>query len=117
MTYADVATMLAKLNIPFAYYQFPEGTEQACPFICFYFSGSNDLAADNKNYQKIRPLTIELYTDNKDFALEETVESALTENELVYSRDEVFIDSEKMNMVTYLTEIVLTQEEEINGRY
>jgi len=110
MTYADVATMLASLNIPYAYYQFPEGTEQACPFICFYFSGSNDMAADNINYQKIRPLTIELYTDNKDFALEETVENTLNQYGLSYSRDEAWIDTEKMNMVSYLTEIVITEE-------
>lgn len=110
MTYADVATMLASLNIPYAYYQFPEGTEQACPFICFYFSGSNDMAADNINYQKIRPLTIELYTDNKDFALEETVENTLNQYGLAYSRDEAWIDTEKMNMVSYLTEIVITEE-------
>lgn len=110
MTYEDVAKMVKNIGVPFAYYQFPEGTEQACPFVCFYFSGSNDLAADNTNYQRIRPLIIELYTDNKNFALEATVESVLNQNGLVYARDEAFIDSEKMNMVTYTTEIIITEE-------
>lgn len=110
MTYEDVAKMVDSIGVPFAYYQFPEGTEQSCPFVCFYFSGSNDLAADNTNYQRIRPLIIELYTDNKDFALESTVEAVLNQNGLVYARDEVFIDSEKMNMVTYTTEIIITEE-------
>lgn len=110
MTYEDVAKMVESIGVPFAYYQFPEGTEQACPFVCFYFSGSNDLAADNTNYQRIRPLIIELYTDNKDFALEATVEAVLNQNGLVYARDEAFIDSEKMNMVTYTTEIIITEE-------
>lgn len=102
--------MLAGLNIPYAYYQFPEGTAQECPFICFYFAGSEDFKADNTNYQRIRPLTIELYTDNKDFTLEETVETALNENGLVYSRYESYIDSEKMNMVTYVADVIITQE-------
>lgn len=110
MTYEDVAKMVESIGVPFAYYQFPEGTEQACPFVCFYFTGSNDLAADNTNYQRIRPLIIELYTDNKDFALEATVEAVLNQNGLVYARDEAFIDSEKMNMVTYTTEIIITEE-------
>lgn len=110
MTYEDVAKMVESIGVPFAYYQFPEGTEQACPFVCFYFSGSNDMAADNTNYQRIRPLIIELYTDNKDFALEATVEAVLNQNGLVYARDEAFIDSEKMNMVTYTTEIIITEE-------
>lgn len=109
MTYQDVATMIASLKIPFAYYQFPNGTEQACPFICFFFENSNDLAADNTNYQRIRTLSIELYTDNKDFALEESVESLLNSNGLVYTREETYLDSERMYMVTFTTEIVVTE--------
>lgn len=102
--------MVAGIGLPYAYYQFPEGTEQACPFICFYFTNSNDLAADDTNYQKIRPLAIELYTDNKDFTTEAAVESALNSNGLVYAREETYLDSERMYMVTYTTEIVITEE-------
>ena len=114
MTYKEVAAMVGSICVPFAYYQFPEGTAQACPFICFYFTDSNDLAADNTNYQKIRPLSIELYTDNKDFALEHTVETVLNQYGFVYTREETYLDSEKMNMVVYSTEIIVTEETE-NG--
>ena len=110
MTYKEVSNMIEGIDIPFAYYQFPEGTGQECPFICFYFAGSDDFAADDTNYQRIRPLTIELYTDNKDFTLEETVEAALNSSGLVYSRSETYIDSEKMNMVVYTTDIIVTEE-------
>ena len=102
--------MIAGIGLPYAYYQFPEGTDQACPFICFYFTNSNDLAADDTNYQKIRPLSIELYTDNKDFTTEAAVETVLNNNGLVYAREETYLDSERMYMVTYTTEIVITEE-------
>lgn len=108
MTYQQVATMVASIGVPYAYYQFPEGTAVAPPFVCFYFEGSDDLYADDKNYQKIRPLTIELYTDNKDFSLEATVEDILSSNGLTYTRNESWIDSEKMNMVAYLTDVIIT---------
>jgi hypothetical protein len=110
MTYKEVATMIKGIGYPCAYYQFPEGTEQTCPFICFYFTRSNDLAADDTNYQKIRQLVVELYTDNKDFAKEETVENALNASGLVFSREESYIDSERMYMVTFITEVVVTDE-------
>lgn len=110
MTYKGVAALIDGIGLPYAYYQFPEGTDQACPFICFYFEGSNDFAADNTTWQRVRPLTIELYTDNKDFALEEEVEDALNAAGLVYSREESYIDSEHMYMVTFMTEIVITKE-------
>ena len=110
MTYKEVATMINSIGIPYAYYQFPDGTAQACPFICFFFSDSNDLAAENTNYQKIRTLNVELYTDNKDFALEETVETVLNSNGLVYDRSESYLDSERMFMVVYTTDILITEE-------
>lgn len=110
MTYRQVATMINSIGIPYAYYQFPDGTAQACPFICFFFSDSNDLAAENTNYKKIRLLNIELYTDNKDFALEETVENVLNSNGLVYDRSESYLDSERMFMVVYTTDILVTEE-------
>ena len=110
MTYQQVAAMVRSIGVPYAYYQFPDGTGQACPFICFFFSDSNDLAADNTNYQKIRTLNIELYTDNKDFTLEETVETVLNSNGLVYDRSESYLDSERMFMVVYTTDILITEE-------
>lgn len=110
MTYKEVATMIAGFGLPYAYYQFPEGTDQACPFVCFYFNNSNDLVADVTNYQKIRPLIIELYTDNKDFTTEATIEAALNSSGLVYAREETYLDSERMYMVTFMTEIVITEE-------
>lgn len=100
--------MVASIGVPYAYYQFPEGTEQPTPFVCFYFDGSNDLFADDTNYQKIRPLTIELYTDNKDFTLEATVEGILSSNGLTFVRSESWIDSERMNMVAYTTDVIIT---------
>ena len=108
MTYPQIATMVASIGVPYAYYQFPEGTAVAPPFVCFYFEGSDDLYADDKNYQKIRPLTIELYTDNKDFSLEATVEGILASNGLTYARNESWIESERMNMVAYTADVIIT---------
>ena len=113
MTFQEVATLISSIGLPYAYYQFPEADPNNPapdpPFVCFYFSGSDDLAADNTNFAKIRPLVIELYTDNKDFTLEETVETALNSAGLVFSRDETYIDAERLYMVTYNTEIVLKE--------
>ena len=111
MTTQEVFTMLSGLNIPVAYYQFPDDTQQAPPFICFFYTNSNDVLADNTNYQKVERLVIELYTDNKDFSLESQVESVLAENDLVYSREETRLDSERMYEVIYTTEVVITTEE------
>jgi len=116
MTYAQVKTMLCTIpldtstTIPTAYYQFPDDTPQQPPFICFFYSNSNDVLADNTNYQKIEHLIVELYTDNKDFTLEAAVEAVLSSNGLVYTRDEEYLDSERMQEVIYETDVIITEE-------
>lgn len=115
MTYKEVSQMISEIGIPYAYNEFADGTGITPPFICFMFtSSSNDFMADNKNYQAIRPLAIELYTDNKDFALEEALESKLIENEIPFIRQETYLDGEQMFMVVYTTQIVI-EEENDNG--
>ena len=114
MTRTEVATMIKSFGLPFSYYQFPQGTSVKPPFVCFFYTGSNDLYADVTNYQKIEGLSIELYSADKRFDLEETIESSLNECGLTYYKEENFIDSEKLFMTSYDMEIVLTEEQEGN---
>lgn len=99
--------MVNSIGLPYAYYQFREDTAVAPPFICFYYPASDDFLADDTNYQAIRPLYIELYTDSKDIEQEESVETVLKNNGLVYSRNEVYIETEKMYLVTFIMEVVI----------
>ena len=108
MTTQEVSQMIASIGVPYAYYQFSKDTAKPPPFICFYFADSEDFLADNINYVKIRPLVIELYTDSKDFDLETEIEDTLAAHEVVYTKEETAIDSERMYMVTFLTEVLLT---------
>ena len=107
MTPQQINTMIESVGIPYAYHQFADDTGQQPPFICFFYGNSNDLAADNTNYARIEPLYIELYTDEKDFALETIIESKLTEAEIVYEMSEDYIDSEHMHITVYTTVINL----------
>lgn len=108
MTYKEIKTLLSTTNLPVVYYQWPEGQAPEPPYLIFYYPGDNDFIGDNSNYQKIRELTVELYTDQKDFALEETVEGVLSG--MVYSRYETYIDDERLFLVTYEMEVIINAE-------
>lgn len=110
MTYQEIATLIESIGVPFAYYAFEEGTAVEPPFVCFYYSENNDLAADNTNYGKIEHLIIELYTDQKDFTLEKQVETALNTAGLVYTRDETYLSSERMYMEVFGADVCITEE-------
>ena len=112
MKRSEVYTMLSAVGIPCAYHHFAEGSGQQPPFICFYYDSSADLMADNSNYRRIDSLTVELYTDNKDFVLEGITEAALTNAGLPWTKAEDYIDSEKMYMIVYTTEVIIDPEEE-----
>lgn len=111
MTRKMIAEMLNSVGIPTAYYQFPEDSGQEPPFICFYYPNNIPLYADDQNYYGAEALTIELYTDNKDFDLEQAIEDVLTENDLPFIKREDYIGSEKMFQITYETEVFIHEQE------
>lgn len=110
MTRQEVATMVASIGLPYAYYQFDEGTGQAPPFVVFFFTVPNDLYADQVNYQKIDGLSIEFYSAEKDFETEDAIETILNNAGLTYYKEQNYIDDEKMWQTAYDMQIVLTEE-------
>lgn len=106
MTYKQIDTMVGLMGLPYAYYQFPE-TGQKPPFICWYLEGIDDVYADNANYQRIVNLTIEFYSDEKDFTNEAAIESQLTLSGLSYYKEESYIDTEKMHQTVYQMEVLI----------
>lgn len=107
MTFKEIAALIKSFNLPYAYYQFPEGTAQEPPFVVYFFSQSDDVYADDLNYQDIRVLNIELYTAEKDFALESSIEATLKNNNLTYYKEENRIDSEQMWQIAYEMEVLV----------
>lgn len=110
MTYKQVADMVRSMGLPFAYRQFTEQTAVAPPFICYFYSNTDDLMADGKNYVRIATLNVELYTADKDFDQEAVVEEILTENGFTYYKEEAYIDSEKMYQIAYEMEVVINEQ-------
>ena len=105
MTHQEVMTMLAEMNLPYAYDHFVEGESPDPPFLVFLYPGSNHFAADGKVYFKVNRLNIELYTDKKDVELEETVEAMLDRHGIFYGKSEVWIESENLYDVLYQMEV------------
>lgn len=107
MTYQEIASFIENMGFPCAYHQFLNGTAEPPPFICWFFPGIDDLYADNSNYQRIVRLIIEFYSDEKDFAGEATIEAALKEGGFSYTKDEDYIDSERLHETVYEMEVII----------
>lgn len=107
MRYAEVANVIAGIGLPYAYRSFPQSTNKQPPYIVYYYTGTDDLYADNSNYQEIAAIRIELYTRNKDFASERAVENQLRANDFTWTKEETFIEDEKMYLIVYESEVII----------
>ena len=106
MTYAEILSILSEMNLPYAYDHFAEGESPDPPFMVFLFPRSDNFGADNKVYQKINVLHIELYTDKKQPNVEAQVEAVLDAHEIYYDKTEVWIASERLYEVLYEMEVI-----------
>ena len=106
MTYQDIMSILSEINLPFAYDHFAEGESPDPPFVVFLFPSSDNFSADNKVYQKINNLRIELYTERKQPNSETQVETVLDTHEIFYDKTEVWIAEERLFEVIYEMEVL-----------
>lgn len=107
MTRNQIAELFSPVNLPTTYGFWPIGEAPDLPYIVYYYPDSDDFMADNQNYVKIRRLNIELYTNTKNFSLEDTVEEILKNNHLGYDKTEAYIEAEHMYQTLYQTEVLI----------
>lgn len=101
--------MVESFGLPFAYYSFPESEAPDLPYVVYYYPNSDDMIADNKNYQPINAVDIEVYTRNKDFALESRVESILKAHDIPYEKNSTYSNLEHMWGILYAAEVIIKE--------
>ena len=105
MTHEQIVAMLEEANLPLAYDHFAEGESPDPPFLLFLFPGSNNVFADDSVYLRVNELHVELYTDKKEPGTESQLEAVFAAHEIPWEKTEVWIESEKLYEVLYVTEI------------
>jgi len=101
----ELITIMGEIGLPFAYNHFAEGESPAIPYILYLLPESNNFCADGHVYHKISEVHIELYTDYKDLAVEQQLETVLDSHGIFYDKSEVWIQSEKLYEVLYVFEM------------
>ena len=107
MTRAEIAEMLASAGYPVTYYSWPEKAAPELPYICYYYPNMTPEVADNTHHAEIYSLNVELYTKNKSFSAESTLETILLNAGMVFTKEETYLNDEGMYEVLYLMEVVI----------
>ncbi len=105
MNYEKIFEMMQEIGLPFAYHHFAEGESPKPPFLIFLSPGENTFSADNLMYHSFKRLDIELYTDEKSPETEQKVEEILRQHNLYYTKNEAWIESEKLYEILYELEV------------
>ena len=76
------------------------------PYMVYYVAENNYQYSDNKNYSLFLGVNLELYDKNKNIEAESKIENKFNELGLTFSKDEVYIESEKLYQVIYYVELI-----------
>lgn len=106
MTKSEIASMMAEIGYPYAYFSFKKKEAPPLPYVVWYFPSSSPETADDETYADVRALNIELYTEGKDFEAEAKVQAVLDAHEIPYITTESYIDDEDMYEVLYESEVL-----------
>lgn len=99
----ELKPLLNSSGIPFAYHIWRKPGD--LPWGVFRFESSDKFHADGIVYFQIARTVVELYTELKDPETEKQLEDTLTAAGISFSKDEEYIESEKMFKISYECEV------------
>lgn len=102
---AALEALKAEHGIEYALDAFPTQTDDytppAPPFITYSIGTTTHIYADNTQYITMRDISVTLYTEYKDPAIEALVDSALLQAGLLFTREDEDLPDDKLYSVVY----------------
>lgn len=105
MTLKEISTLIASFGFSCRYSHFTKTPNP--PYVVYYYPAENDVYGDNVNYANRRQLFVELYTKQKDFVSETTIETKLKAAGLSWYKQTDFLNDEQLFQTTYEMEVII----------
>lgn len=99
MNYKELLAVLAPVGVPFACHHWE--APQPPPYGVYFDAGTANFAADDIAYHICKDLTVELYLSQRDEALEEKLEAALTDAGLYWDKTVSYVESLRQYQISY----------------
>lgn len=103
MTYEELEQLLSPVGIPFKLHHWEK--PPAMPYGVYFDDYTDNFEADDWVYLVVTHFYIELYTRQRDPALESKVEAALGGAELYWDKDSAYVDSLRAYQTRYEIEV------------
>ena len=113
MTYKDIAELIKKIadtiGCDYHYYTEEEAGVVKTPYLLFDYPQSNDMYADDANFQRIQTVRIEYDSKQKAFRAEKDIEALLKDAELSYTKESTMYEGQSAYGVMYEMEVVINE--------
>lgn len=100
MKLSALVNALNTLSIKPVYYRsVPSGVK--LPFVTWYQQGTDNMPADDSVWKQYGTIYVDLYTEDKNFVLEQEVESVLNRTNIVWDKTETKFSGEAALIISY----------------
>lgn len=110
MTLNEFVAVLQESGLPVTHYQWPVGKVPDLPYLVYTIPATDGEYADNHTWAEISEIDVELYTNQRNFQLEDTIKDIFNAHELPYTTEFNYIESEQMFQTTFHLEEVFENE-------
>lgn len=105
MTLIEFEKIIASTGIPVRYKVFK--TEQEMPYAVYWLERTDNFIADDKVYQVVNTIAVDLFTAKKDIVTERKLEKAFNDNDIPWEKDgEDFFPELSVFVLTYSVSLV-----------
>lgn len=105
MTIEEFVKVLQESDLPVTHYQWPVGNVPDLPYLVYTIPQSDGEYADNRTWAEICEIDVELYSEQRNFQLEDRLKEIFNAHELPYTTEFNYIESEQMyQTIFYLNE-------------
>ena len=106
ITLTDAIHAIKSTGTPVVAVRWPKGTAQAPPYVCWLLDSTSNAYGDNRVTKVIGRYDFELYCDQRNLALERSIESALDAAGIAWAKSGSYIESEDLIETVYTTELI-----------
>ena len=101
MRQSELYKLLCSIGLEVYFYEADQNP--TLPYIVYLKDGETAWGSDSRNFLRKDSYIVELYSARKDFANQEKIEKALDSVGIRYDATEIYIEKEKMYLVTFAT--------------
>lgn len=103
MLQSEVYELLCSTDLEVYFYE--ADTDPTLPYIVYLKDGETAWGSDGRNFLRKDSYLVEFYSARKDFANQEKIEKALDSVGIRYDATEIYIEKEKMYLVSFAFDI------------